>query len=644
MSLSDDHKAALERAEHYAFADRLNRELAADDLRFIAGEQWDARLRRSREATNKPVITENVLPQFINQVVGDFRQTRPSIHPIPAEGASDDVMTAIMAGLIRQIEYQSKAQSVYSWGVHCQASCGIGHWQIATEYQNDDSFNQDILIKRIIDPLAVIWDSAATELDRSDATECFVTEMMTQEAFKRRFKTDKMPTEFPKPFVSNDGATMLSWISDDGRKVRVASHWWTETVDGVIGMTKAGQTIDLTGKKEGEYAALGVLRSRAIKKKSIKHAIMSGDGYLDEPQTWAGSFIPIVPVIGNEAIMDGYVVRQGVIRHAKDPQRMRNFFRSVAAQVIGEQPKTPWLLPIGSIDGLEDYWNRADDTTLKYLPWRPDPMAPGAKPEREPPPQGSMGMYEEIKMAQQATHETTGIYPSSLGGKSNETSGRAISARQKEADTGTYVFHDNASVAVQRTGEILVDLIPKVMDGERIVRVLGKDGQEAMTSINMMHNDPIAGTIIVNDISAAKFDVHVQLGSSNANSREIMHEALSGVFQANPEMFKIFGDKYLESLDVPQARELAARLRKTMPAEIVGPEGVKPQGPDPIKQAMVEADIATKHAVAADKGAQAEGRQLDNARKAYEFGHAHAHASLLHPMPQKPNPGQQGQP
>lgn len=618
MKTDDKHKDAIERYEAYALADRDNRLDAQDDLRHLGGDMWDDSVRQLREREGRPVITINKLPQFVNQVAGEIRQAQPAIEPVPVDSETDPILTDIMGSIIRNIESESNASTVYSWGAQCAIAGGIGHWQVVTEYADDTTFDQDIRIKRILDPLSVVWDSASTELDRSDAWECFVTEVIPKEQFKRRFKGEKTPEDFPV----DSGLTansLLNWStgSDD---VRVASHWWREETKKKIGLIQGGKIVDLTDIAPAMWNMMGVVKAREVPAYDIMHCLLSGDGYLEQPKKWAGKCIPVVPVIGNEMAIDGKIMRHGIIRFAKDPARLYNYFRSAQAELIGTQPKAPYIGTAAMFEGLEDIWAKANTANLPYLPYNPDPNAPTAKPQREAPPQGSAAMYQEVQIAENDLYGTTGIYPTSLGQKSNESSGRAIMARERQSDTGTFVYTDNfKNASMVKTGKILLDLIPRIYDTERHIRILGQDGMEKMASINMIRRDPFMGDVIVNDLSAAKFDVRIKVGAAFASAREKMAEMLNGLITANPAMMQVVGDLYFENLDVPGANKLAARIKKTMPAALVGEGGME----QPPNQQAEQAAALQLEKMAADISktqVETKGKQIDNASKAFQFG------------------------
>ena len=456
--MNDDYKDALERFEQYSAADRHNIDDALDDLRHAAGDQWDERVRAIRESRGQPVLTINKSLQFINQVAGDMMQSAPAIEIVGADDDQDPVYADIMGGLIRQIEYQSNATSVYNWGIKCQIACGIGHWQVVTEYADDTTFDQDIRIKRINDPLAVVWDESSIELDRSDAMECFVSEMVSEQAWKREFKSDKLPTTFP--VVGSGHKTSVHWADGATKSVRIASHWRKVKVRKKIGQRVDGKVIDLDNIPPAAWQQMGIVKAREVDTYKVVHRRLSGDGYIDDETDWAGKFIPVVPVIGNEISVHGKIIRFGIIRHVKDPQRLHNYFRSMEAELAASQPKAPYLVPLHSIEGLEKTWGKVNTENLPYLPYIVDPAMPNLRPMREAPPQPSAALSGMSQAAEMDMYGTTGIYPTSLGQKSNESSGRAILARERQSDTGTFVFHDNSKASVKRTGEILCDLVP----------------------------------------------------------------------------------------------------------------------------------------------------------------------------------------
>lgn len=622
--MSDDtHRDVIQRFESYWDDDKDNRDDALEDLKFQAGDQWPDKVRKQRESDGRPVLMVNRIGQFIKRVSGTLRKTHPAIEPIPVDDQSDPILADIYAGLIRQIEYQSGASAAYAWGGQCAIACGIGHWRIDTKY-TDGSFDQEICIKRIVDPLAVIWDGAS-EIDRSDAMECFVTEWVTEQEFKRRFPKAnvKHPSDFP---VSGEGDFSLYWRSDS--RIRIASQWFKSPVKRTIGMTAGGQVFDITKMSNIGIQTLGITREREIEDFEIKHRAISGDDFLTDMEDWAGRHIPIVPVIGEEIAFDGRTVRHGVVRWAKDPQRLYNYWRSAAAEAIALAPKAPFLVPYKSIEGLEKFWNKANTANLPYLPYNPLDGFPQHVPQRAQGAQPPSAMWQEAAVASDDMKATTGIYDAALGNRSNETSGVAIEQRQEETDTGTFVYFDNFNQAIRRTGQILVDLIPKIYDGERVARIIGKSGEEEFVPINKVVMD-LDGPVLVNDITTAKFDVRIKTGANYANAKEEARAELGALLQAAPQLMGVIGDLYVETLDFEGAKKIAERLKKTIPPQISG----EPQQPDPMAQAAQRLEMAGAEAKVAETQAKAQKTMLEGEKIKHE---------IMTPEPGEPMPEPDG--
>jgi hypothetical protein len=621
------HKEVLERFDNHWRFDRINRDDALEDLKFRAGDQWRDDVRRMRELDGRPVLTINRMGQFVKRVAGSIRQSRPAIEAVPSDDQSDKVLADIYEGLIRQIEYGSSADAVYAWGAECAITCGIGHWRVDSQYTDGDSFDQEICIKRILDPLAVVWDASAENLDRSDAEEAFITEWVTLDEYKRRWPKEKRetPSDFPVPdALLNTG---LYWRTD--KRVRIASHWYKNPTKRHIGMTQDGQVFDLSKLEKNAAQFLGIVRDRVIEDYEIKHRVVGGNDFLTDQQDWAGRNIPIVPVIGEEIAFDGKVVRHGIVRFAKDPQRLFNYYRSAAAEALGAAPKAPWLIADKSIEGHEREWAKANTGNPPYLTFNPLIDFPGLRPERMQPPVPPTALWSESAQASDDMKATTGVYDAALGNSGNEVSGVAIEQRQHETETGSFVYFDNFNQAIKRTGVILVDLIPRIYDSERVVRVLGKGAQEAFVPINKVVMD-LNGPVLVNDLTAGKFDVRIKTGPNYTNSRDQAREQLGRIIQADPNLMNVIGDIYFSKMDFDGAKELEARMKRVIPPQVTGepPDPSTQAPPDPMAEAVKQLSVAGLHAKVTGEQAKADGMVLDNHAKAQTLQGPLAHLAV----------------
>ncbi len=619
------HRMMLERYDRSCSADSDNRLAYIDDMRFRAGIQWPTSLQNQREQEDRPVLTINGTSQFVRQVTGDIRQNAPAIKVLPVDSGADKAVAEIYNGLIRNIEQQSHARYVYSTGADAAVSGGFGAWRIVTEYTDDDSFEQDIRIKPIQNALSVVWDPLATDLSKIDANFCFVHYRLPKSEFKAQYP-DAICVDFETATDDSDAQALRSWF--DGEGVRVAEYWCKEPVTKKICKLQDGSVIDCTDIPTDQLAAYGPMMDgnkpyvREVKSHKIVQYIVSGKEILDGPNEWAGKFIPIVHVPGEEVWIGENRVTHGLIRFLKDPQRLLNYMRSCSAEVVGQQPKMPWILTSSMIAGHELDWANAGKSGKPYLLWNPDPEFPALQPQRSQPPVPAVGLAAEAALAIEDFHRVTGIYPASLGQKSNESSGKAILAREQQGDTGTFVYIDNVSLAISHTGEQLVDLIPRIYDTERVVRVLGENGEHNMVPINkelvVKGQNGVEKTIKF-DLSVGKYDVVVTTGPSFQTQRQEAGAGMQDFIRSIPEAGALIGDLLADLQDWPQKDKVKERLQVLLPPQLqppqMGPDGNPlPPPPPPPDPAMIEMEGKQKLAAAqheADVQSAGQKAQLD---------------------------------
>lgn len=604
-------------------AERANRDEGLDDLKFRAGEQWPDEIRRERETSDRPIITINRTGQYVRSVTGEIRMNKPAIKVRPVDDGADPDTAELLTGLVRNIETQSQAPSIYSGAAESAATCGQGAWRIVTEYVADDSFDQDIRLKRINNPFAVVWDASSQEPTREDARHCFIVESYDLDDFKERWpKASLTDFEDDKP-----DDWVASWKLED--KIVVAEYWWKKPVKKRLVRLADGSTVDVTGKTDPEVAQLGnmavlaaqaqgieplEMRFRDVDSHQVQQHFVNGSEELEEPYIWPGKFIPIVPVLGEEIHIGDRTVRFGIVRHLKDPQRLYNYDRTATVEAIALAPKSPFVVTLKQIEGYEDLWARANTDNLPYLPYKADPDTGGRAPERQRQAELPVALIQDAQISTDDMDGVSGIYPASRGQRSNETSGKAIIAREQQGDVGTYVYTDNLSMGISYTGRQLVDLIPKIYDSERVVRVLGEDDAEELMPINQRQ----PGGEILNDLSIGKYDVAVSSGPSFSTRRQESSEAMLQLIQSVPDMAPMLIDLLAEQFDWPGAKKLHERIRKQQvasgaiePDPEQGDEMPQPQPPSP-QEIEAQAKAQKTQAEAAKIDAETQGQVLEN--------------------------------
>ena len=549
--------------------ERQNIENAYDDLKFRRGEvedQWDAEALKARKG--RPCLVINLLPKFIRQVTGDMRQMRPGVKAVPVDSRGDIKTADVQSGMFRYIENRSYAKNVYTTGADSQVTCGIGHWRVTTEYASHTTFNQEVRILGIEDGVCVVWDADSFMPTREDAAHCFVPVDMSLAAFK-----EKWPDAQASSFGENIEGAFSSWVSDD--YIRVAEYWVKKPITRTLALFPDGSIDDLTDNIENSdekqiadsMAFLQTQGVRIEKRDSFKvcRYLMTCSEILEE-EDWPGMHIPIVPVIGEEVRIGREVYRHGIVRYARDPQRMNNYYASADAEVIALQPKAPWVGTQKQFEKHLDLWETANTDNHPFLAYTADPQAPGP-PQRVAPPAASQAIQLGRVQSGQDLQNVIGIYEGNLGDRSNETSGKAIVARDRQADTGTFVYMDNFSLAIQRTAQIVGDLFPHVYDTQRMMRIIGIDGKEQVVEINK----PImeGGTNkIENDVTVGAYDFQVEPGPSYATRREEAREMMTAFIQAVPQAAPFIGDLYAKSQDWPMADEIGERLEFMLPPQV----------------------------------------------------------------------------
>ena len=562
VSEDDDDlvRDALRRFDECYEADLQNREEALDDLEFLVGEQWPDNVKSSREGDNRPILTINRMPQFLRQVTGDIRRTNPAIRVMPADGAADKDIAEIYTGLVRHIEHQSDATSVYEQAAESAAACGVGWFRVTTDYRTGDTFEQEIYIEPIRNPLAVHVDPEAKDPTRKDAEYMFVVDRMPNEAFDEAYP-DKRRIDWQG---KGQPEYLRHWFDRDS--TLVAEYFCKKKETKRLGLTMDGQTVDMDEQPE-LLDKLEIVSERELEVDKIVWYKLSGAEILEGPVEWAGQYIPVICVPGEEVHIGERVIRSSVIRYAKDAQRLYNYARSTMAEIIALQPKAPHYVTPKQIEGFEDLWKNAHKTNYPFLPYNPDDEAPGV-PQRVQPPVPSPALMTEIQLAADDMQATTGIYDAGLGQRSNETSGVAIKQRQLESDISTSIYVDNLSRAIGQCGRIIVDLIPKIYDTQRQVRILGEDATEAIETINM---PVIMGgeIVLVNDLSRGRYDVRITTGPSYSTMRAEAAEMLVQFAQAFPPAAPALMDMAAKSQDWPEADKLAERLKRMVPMEML---------------------------------------------------------------------------
>lgn len=574
-------------------ADKELRDRAREDIEFafVSGKQWDNHLGEYRGS--RPKYEFNKLRPAIKQVINSFRQQTPSIKLRPSEDGNKD-LAEIREGLVRNIQARSRAEDAYDWGMMYAVAGGFGAWTVDTEYADDGSFDQDIVIRRVADPFGVYFDPTATELDRRDARYCFVQQHIPRAEFKRKYPKAEL-VDFDGPVASDPN--MRDWYGSE--TVRVAEYWYKNRETKTIHQLSDGRVVDAKDwDKVAEAAAhppidpktqqpieppVTVVQSREVTVEVVKMEIVSGREVLEGPFDWAGKFIPVVPVWGDYIVVDGKAEWYGLTRMGRDAQMLYNYDRCTGIEVMANQPRAPYLYTPAMIEGFESEWANFGRTNSIGLPYNPDPKSPGGAPRREPPPSFPAALFQAAEVDDADIKGTTGIFQASLGQASNETSGKAIQARRMQGDITTFDYMDNAARAIRYTGEIINDLIPHIYDTQREMQILGDDDEAKYVTINKPVFDPQTQQWVTeNDLTQGRYDIVCTTGPNYATQRMETLDAMMELIRTGGPLQPLAFYIALKNMDLPGIDDVIEGARRVaINAGLLepGPNDPHPQPP-----------------------------------------------------------------
>lgn len=564
-------------------ADTEAREQLREDIKIFDGEGiWPERLRMSREGDPKgarPCLNISDLAPRVHQVTNDFRQNRPSIKIRPVDDKADVDTAKVFNGLARHVEQQSDADIAYETANFYQTVGGYGYFRMTEEMYEGSN---ELLIKPIANPLSVYMDPFAMDPVGCDARYCFVTEQIPRKVFER---------EYPRVDLQGwEGGEDDSWITDDS--VRVA-EWFhiEEKSKNKIKTAKGERTEDeywADAQEEGDKPE--VLEAKVEKRLVCMWRKLVGNKVLKEVELPI-CYIPIFRMAGENYIVENRRVFKGIVRDSRDSVRMVSYMFSTYVEATALQPKAPFIGAAGQFDGFESEWAGANTENLAYLEYNTVDVNGQAAPppQRSAPPLASQGIMQGLALAKDALKDTSGLGAASLGQKGNETSGKAILARQKEGDVSTFHIQDNAAKAIRHCGRVFVQWAPKVYDEAKVARIIGEDGNadhaylDPTQDVSVRKVPQADGSLRkIYNLGVGRYDVIASVGPSYTTKRVEQAEMMNQLFQSFPASFQVLGDIFMENQDSPGSDRMARRLKAMLPPQAAAADG-EDDGPDPMQ-------------------------------------------------------------
>jgi hypothetical protein len=543
-------------------ADQSNRSEALEDLKFAAGDQWPTEIQNSRNLEARPCLTINKIDPYIRQVTNQQRQARPRIKVHGTNTSSNEKLAEILTGVIRHIEVNSDADQAYDTAFDYSVRMGWGYFRVITDYIRDDSFDQEIYIRPIDNPFTVYFDPNSILPDGSDADRCLITTVIEKKIFQEMYPNADLGS-FTYRGTGDDSA---EWIMKDD--IRIAEYFYTERKAAKLVQLSDGTSVykdELPDQAILAMAGITIVSERESMRKQIKWCKLTAMEVLEESD-WPGKYIPIVPVYGQQLVIESKRKKYGLVRNAKDPQRMLNFWQTSITESVALAPKAKWLMAEGQDEGHEMEWASANIKSSPVLRYKQKdiegvPAQPPTRLQPEPPPAGILAASASINNDLQAV---LGIFdPNQM--PSGNLSGKAINGQQQQIDLTNFHYFDNLTRSIRYAGKILLDLIPKIYDHERVMRIIGYDNQPELVVLNQRTVDDAGVTKILNDVTVGEYDVVMETGPGYNSKRQEAVANMMPLLAASPDLMKVAGDLIFRNMDFPGADIIADRLAASNP-------------------------------------------------------------------------------
>ena len=574
-------------------ADQMNRSEALEDLKFAAGDQWPVEIQNSRVLEARPCLTVNKVDAYCRQLTNQMRQQRPRIKVHGMNTESDARMAEILQGICRHIETQSDADQAYDRAGDFAVRMGWGYWRVTTDYVRDDSFDQEIYIKAIDNPFTVYFDPNSVMPDGSDAETVLITTVISKANFKKMYPEAETEQGFT---MRGTGDTNPEWVMKED--IRLAEYFYTERKAIKIHLLSDGSSVksdELPSQETLDAAGITIVETRNSYEKKIKWCKLTSMEVLEEGE-WAGKYIPIVPVYGQETVVENKKKKFGIVRMAKDPQRMYNFWQTSLTESVALAPKAKWLLAEGQDEGHENEWAQANIKSMPVLRYKQTDIdgKPAPVPQRlqpEPPPAGIMAAAQSMTTD---LMQVVGIFdPSQL--PTGNISGKALQGQQQQVDMTNFHYYDNLTRSIRQTGRIILDLVPKIYDRERVMRIIGDDGKPEILTINQFGQDEEGINKILNDVTVGEYDVVMDTGPGYNSKRQEAVDSMMQLFAADPTLIQQAGDLLVRNMDFPGAETIADRLAVNNPlAKVDDKSKVPPRVQMELQQAQAQVQQLTQ--------------------------------------------------
>lgn len=563
---------------------RAVREEAAMDMRAISPTgPWSDEDREARKENARPCVHLDQINQYLNQTNGNVRKNKRAVKVMPKGDGANDQDAAKRSSLIMGIEERSQAQPIYLGAFQSMIERSYGFAVIRTEYRDDTSFDQDILIKPVPNPDTVLISPNYKQPDASDIPDGFLLEQVPKKDYKRKYPNVKV-TDFSGEVMGQENAS--DWVND--RTVQVGEYWRVEydysklllvqMVDPATGEALGGPRIfsEDEWKQLKEAGAKGeVKRERRVASPHVTQYMTNGLEIIDEVP-WAGTRIPIISCLGPERwTVEGNAPKRellSMVRFARDPQMLYDFLATQECEEAGMVPKTAFVGAKGQFESDKETWEELNKVPHAFVQY--DIIIDGATGETLPAPSRAqyVANFEQYELAKDAAarslQASMGISPlPDAAARRNQKSGVALEKIDNMESLGSYHFVDRyENCFLYNMGWQINELISPILDTQREMPIALPDGKRKVMQLVGKTSHPIddQGAYNVQGSDGQKldddhfhtakgdFDVTISTGPAEASEREEQGDFVDGLLEnvAN-----------LPQPGTPQAKVLALGIR-----------------------------------------------------------------------------------
>jgi hypothetical protein len=554
-------REALSRFKQAADRESDERRQQSHALRFRSGEHVAPGTIGRGESYPAPLLTVDRQSQFIHQCVNAYRAAPLGIRVRPKGGGASKKVADILEAHIRSIEQESEAEIAYSVALDQAVGQGLGYFRLLTDYDDPLSFTRTITICPIYNRFTVYMDPESTHPAALDARWAFVVSRMSRAQFRATYNLE--PVSAAQWSSTGDAA----WYDQD--TVQVADYYYVVETREQIVQLPTGQ-VAYVGAADDPLWPTRWTRTRAV-----WWVQLCGQAILQQ-ERWLGTYIPVIRVEGERLDLDGRTQRTGMIQATMTPQLQVDYYTSAETEAIALAPKAPWLLYLKQIQGLEGYWNKANDSYQPYLPITdatgpdgqllPSPQRMTVEPAIGAITQAKQGAIEDMRAA-------LGVYAPSLGEPGKERSGVALRSQKIEADEATYHYPANLAWSIRACGVQLLELIRALHPGATALRQVAKDGDVTMAPVNQPGPDGDETLL-----AQGTYTVAIDVGPAYSTQREMAADKLGQLAQAQPDLAPYYSDLWVKNLDIPLADEISARLATAVPPQaLAATEAKRPE-------------------------------------------------------------------